>query len=201
MDEEGREEDERAFERLQEVLGGARVALDGRAAKVLALILAEDQDVEITRARLAYHSGPTRSRYPRDYFRRVAPGVVSFLLEHGTAGPGAVTAPLVLGLPAGVIRGPDPDTPYAAKRVWILPGDAVVKLFVRPSPDPLEAPFARPIPAEGSLPLRERPLYTQEYIDAPAPITCPHCKRTATRHRATVGARVCPHCHRSFATT
>ena len=48
MDEDGREQDEQAFERLQEVLRGARVPLDGRAAKVLALILDGDQDVEIT---------------------------------------------------------------------------------------------------------------------------------------------------------
>jgi hypothetical protein len=189
--------DERAFDRLREVLAGARAPLDPRASKVLRLILGGDHDLEITRARFAVHLESTRSRYPQEYFRRLSPPVVSFFLER--VGVASVPRPLVFGLPAGKVGPPDDaaEWSYPGKRVWIVPGDAV-KVVVRTSPEPHEAPFVSGIPTEGPLALRELPLYAPTYRDSRTPIVCPRCGAAATRHRALTSALVCPHCARSF---
>ena len=79
----------------------------------------------------------------------------------------------------------------------IVPG-AAVKIVVRTSLEPHEAPFVSGIPTEGPLALRELPLYAPTYRDSRTPIVCPRCGAAATRHRALTSALVCPHCARSF---
>lgn len=195
MDDEGREEDERAFGRLHDVLLGARVPLDRRAAKVLRLLLDGDCDAEISPNAFGVHLGPTRSRYPYRHFLRTAPGVVAHLLAHAGAGP--VRDPVVLAVPAGTI---DDDAPWShpTKRVWVVPGSDVVKLLVRTSPAPEEEPFTRPVPPDGPLALRELPALEPTYRELASPLACPRCGSSARRYRALGSALVCLRCHRSF---
>lgn len=192
------EDDEGAFDRLREVLEGGRAPLDPRASKVLRLILGGDHDLEVTRARFAVHLQSTRSPYPQEYLRRTAPAIVSFLLARAEVP--AVPRPLVFALRGGQVRSPEgtAEWGYPAKRVWIVPGAEVVKVLVRTSPEPNEVPFVSGIPTEGPLAWRELPLYEPTYRDSRAPIVCPRCGASATRHRVLRSALVCPHCARSF---
>jgi hypothetical protein len=196
------EVDAHAFEHLQEVLRGERrIALDGLSSKTLSFLFRPETDGVANPEHFGIHFGPRKRRRPSTYFPRTSPRIVSEILTRGSVA--AISVPVVIGLPAGTI----PATAdlydawsYEAKLVWIVPGADLVKIIVRPCPEPLTVafPFVQPIPSEGPLALREMPLLVPEYQELTAATPCPHCGTPATRYRKVGGALICLACHLSF---
>src|SRR5262245_37262858 len=84
-----------AFERVQAVLRGERVPLDGGASKVMMFMLERPHgcDVRIAPGELSIWFGWNQGWHP--YFPRTAPAIVSWLLERAGAGdPRELTAVL-----------------------------------------------------------------------------------------------------------
>jgi hypothetical protein len=195
--------DVRAFDRLREVLEGRwRPRLDGTSSKTLRVVLgAREADASITPERFIIHFGAQKQRSPSSYYRRLAPGVVSEILERASID--SVAGPLVIGLPAGEVpsMGTFFEWAYGPKLVWIVPAERSVKVVVRASPERWRAPFTRPVPGEGPLALRELPEWAPKepaYRDFAPPLSCPRCGAPSTRYRSLEDALVCGACGRSF---
>jgi len=194
--------DLRAFAQVHQVLHRKRrLRLDGAASKMLRIMLGGDTDTVITPERFVVHFGPQKQRRPCCYFRRLAPRMMSGLLECGAVH--TVVDPVVIGLPASSVPkvpGAFPEWPYEPKLVWVVPGADVVKVIVRKSPERWAVPVIQPIPVEGPLALRELPEWapTQGYREFISTLPCPRCGAAGTRYREIRDALVCLTCGRSF---
>jgi hypothetical protein len=195
--------DERAFAQLQEVLNGKRrLRLDGRSSKMLRIMFGgRDTDAVITPERFVVHFGTQKQRLPSRYFRRLAPRMMSYLLERASIE--AVTGPVVIGLPARHV--PDAAGAFAewwheAKLVWVVPGAEVVKVIVRKGPERWARSFVQPVPNEGPLVVRELPDWapSEVYTELETALACPRCGVGSTRYRVIRTALVCLRCSRSF---
>ena len=191
-----------AFAQVHEVLNGKRrLRLDGTASKMLRIMLGRDTDTVITPERFVVHFGPQKQRLPFRYFRRLAPRMMSELLERGAVH--TVGGPVVIGLPSSSVPkvpGAFPEWSYEPKLVWVVPGADVVKVIVRKSPERWTVPVVQPIPVEGPLALRELPEWAprEVYREFVLALPCPRCCAPATRYREIRDALVCLKCGRSF---
>ena len=103
------------------------------------------------------------------------------------AGVDAVARPTVLGLAEGTVNaGGHPAWSYVASLVWIVPAPDVLKLFVRPSAEPVQTASTQDIPADG-LPrgphlrgLRDR-FDSEEPLDASVTVVSGPTSRCRSR--------------------
>jgi hypothetical protein len=213
---------ERAFDWVKQILdGGPRVPL-GFGSKMLCIVLGGDfeesetveagANVELTQKAFEVHFPPQKRRRPSSYFRSLALPVVSELMTR--AALRRVTRSVVVGVPAGrvprlgseaIAEGTEPGFPawsYGPKLVWIVPGMDIVRLFVRPAPEPWRRSWSDEIPVDGPLALPpELPPWAPEphvFVSFDEPRACPHCQSPSLRYRRADDILICPKCARSF---
>lgn len=182
--------DPESFAKVRAALGGTRFLFDASVSKVLRFMLEDHRgaDALITETQFRIQYGWHLSHH--QYFLRVAPGVLSKLLE--LAGVVAVDGPLSTVIAPATLD--FPGTPlrwsFSRRRIWIAATPTTITINVREAascdetPDPLPASIERPI--------------TFVEIDG----GCPHCGVRAESYRElSDGGLVCGPCGRSFTRT
>ena len=191
-------EDDNAFERVLEVLAGARKPELGLGEKKMARILwSPPTDVIVAQDRFEMQWVTHPRRRPHRYFPRLAPGTVFELMRR--LGVDRIEEPVV-----GVVqRSPDDwlGERFGPVAVWVVPGSAEIRVFFRAIPNDDHAP-TRPIPEEGPWALPEPAPEWQPprktFLVNEARWSCPHCGAVPERFRELSSALICPECGRSF---
>ncbi|MEQ9323748.1 MAG: hypothetical protein RIF41_31585 [Polyangiaceae bacterium] len=193
--------DEAAFEILGEVLDGKRrVEPD---AKMLWIVLGDQREAAITRGEFVVHFGAMKRRRPMSYYRRYAPGILSYLLASSDAGE--VRDGAVIGLPMATPPHLGKDRFLRTRgslTVWIVRATETVRVVVRKAAEAWQEPHHQPIPEQGPLTLPDPPVEWRPadkvWIDFKEPLPCERCGVASVRYRRLPDALICPSCGCSF---